>query len=147
MTLPISPLPADVRDAVARGHTIEAVKLLRAATGLGLKEAKDAIDAHMRGSTARLPSSTPGAALPPSVVEAMRRGDKIDAIRLLREQTGLGLKEAKDAVEAGHQVAGASLRTHSPGTHSPGEVPRARGALAWVVALLVISGVIFYYAL
>ncbi len=79
--------------------------------------------------TARLPSSTPGAALPPSVVEAMTRGDKIDAIRLLREQTGLGLKEAKDAVEAGHQVAGASLRTHSPGLARRGPKGQRRTCL------------------
>ena len=141
MTLPNSPLPADVRDAVARGQTIEAIKLLRAATRLGLKDAKDAIDAHVRGGGGGLPPPARGAALPPSVVEAMARGDKIDAIRLLREQTGLGLKAAKDAVEAGHQVAGATLRTHSTG-----EVPRGSGTLAWVVAVLVIAGAIFYYA-
>lgn len=33
------------------------------------------------------------------VADALRRGDKIDAIRLLREATGMGLKEAKETVE------------------------------------------------
>lgn len=34
------------------------------------------------------------------IVELLRRGQKIEAIKLYRERTGLGLKEAKDAVEA-----------------------------------------------
>ena len=34
--------------------------------------------------------------LPDKVVEALKRGNKVEAIKLLREQTGVGLKEAKD---------------------------------------------------
>jgi hypothetical protein len=37
--------------------------------------------------------------VPPDVVEALRRGAKIDAIKRYREATGVGLKEAKDFVE------------------------------------------------
>ena len=33
------------------------------------------------------------------VAEALRRGEKIKAIKLHRQSTGVGLKEAKDAVE------------------------------------------------
>jgi hypothetical protein len=35
-----------------------------------------------------------------SIQDALRRGQKIEAIKLYREHSGLGLKEAKDAVEA-----------------------------------------------
>ncbi len=35
-----------------------------------------------------------------SVLALLASGSKIDAIKLYREQTGVGLKEAKDAVEA-----------------------------------------------
>lgn len=35
-----------------------------------------------------------------AVVAAIRQGRKIEAIKLLREETGLGLKESKEAVEA-----------------------------------------------
>lgn len=38
--------------------------------------------------------------IPTEVVEALDRGRKIEAIKLLRGATGLGLKEAKDMVEA-----------------------------------------------
>jgi ribosomal protein L7/L12 len=33
------------------------------------------------------------------IQDLLRRGRKIDAIKVYRERTGLGLKEAKDAVE------------------------------------------------
>jgi hypothetical protein len=38
--------------------------------------------------------------LPEDVMQALRNGNKIEAIKLLKEQTGLGLKEAKEQVEA-----------------------------------------------
>ena len=33
-------------------------------------------------------------------MEAVTKGDKIGAIKILRQESGLGLKEAKDAVDA-----------------------------------------------
>jgi ribosomal protein L7/L12 len=41
----------------------------------------------------------PFADLPPSVVEALRGGEKIQAIKCYREATGAGLKEAKEFIE------------------------------------------------
>ena len=38
--------------------------------------------------------------LPSNVMEALRAGNKIGAIKLYREATGLGLKESLDAIEA-----------------------------------------------
>jgi len=38
--------------------------------------------------------------IPDGVLEPLMRGNKIEAIRVYREATGVGLKEAKDAVEA-----------------------------------------------
>jgi hypothetical protein len=47
-------VPPEVREALERGETILAVKRLRQATGVGLKEAKDVIDElRRRRSTAR----------------------------------------------------------------------------------------------
>lgn len=39
---PYQGVPSDVREALERGKTILAIKRLRQATGIGLKEAKDA---------------------------------------------------------------------------------------------------------
>jgi len=44
--------------------------------------------------------ATVGKELPPEVQAALARGQKIEAIKLLREARGMGLKEAKEAVEA-----------------------------------------------
>lgn len=41
---PLLDLPADVREALERGQTIQAIRGLRHATGVGLKEAKEWID-------------------------------------------------------------------------------------------------------
>jgi hypothetical protein len=41
-----------------------------------------------------------GPVFPPSFADALHRGKMIEAIKIYREVTGAGLKEAKDAVEA-----------------------------------------------
>jgi ribosomal protein L7/L12 len=88
-----------VQAALAAGQKIEAIKHYRELTGVGLKEAKDAVDALEQG---RLISFTPSASAPPDLAEVTRLargGQLIQAIKLHRELTGLGLKESKDAVE------------------------------------------------
>lgn len=47
---------------------------------------------NYRGETTRSVSG--------EVINLMRQGKKIDAIKLYREETGVGLKEAKDFVES-----------------------------------------------
>lgn len=41
----------------------------------------------------------PRSTLPPELIDLIQCGRKIEAIKLYREHTGVGLKEAKDAVE------------------------------------------------
>jgi hypothetical protein len=45
-------------------------------------------------------SNTPESGFSPAVQEAIRRNRKIDAIKLLREEQNIGLKEAKDIIDA-----------------------------------------------
>jgi ribosomal L7/L12-like protein/putative oligomerization/nucleic acid binding protein len=67
-TGPVRPVPADleakVRELVARGQKITAIKVVRMATGMGLKEAKDWVDALPSRSPAiaQTPVAEPGAA-------------------------------------------------------------------------------------
>ena len=42
-------------------------------------------------------------AFAPQVQEALRRGNKIEAIKIYRELTGVGLAEAKQAIERAEQ--------------------------------------------
>ena len=68
--------------------------------------------------------------LPAPVVEALRRGNKVEAIKLLRQQGGLGLKEAKDMVDA----SGIGPDDKA----APGEVKSGAGAL-WVVVVVLLA--------
>jgi ribosomal protein L7/L12 len=89
---------------LAQGNKIEAIKRVRELTGLGLKEAKDYVEAMEAGG---VPPALPGAgaARPEgegglAEVHALAaQGQKIEAIKRYRELTGVGLKEAKDYVD------------------------------------------------
>jgi ribosomal protein L7/L12 len=95
----------DARAIMQSGSKIEAIKRVRQLTGMGLKEAKDYVEALERGEAPPQPESVPlaGPLAPEEMDYAARmlvgQGNKIDAIKLVREQTGMGLKEAKDYVD------------------------------------------------
>lgn len=105
-------LTAEVRRLLAAGKKMHAIKLYRERTGVGLKAAKDAVEGLERGGVAFLsspeqaaPGWQPFAAssdeqLRAEVQHLLAAGQKIHAIKLYRERTGAGLKEAKDVVEA-----------------------------------------------
>ena len=95
-----------------------------------------------------IPDST--GPLPPDVVDALRRGNKIEAIKRLRTATGLGLAEAKDRIEA-HDLAGAGQATLGaalsggsqiqPPQLAPGEVGHnRRGLLVFIAVALIALG-------
>jgi ribosomal protein L7/L12 len=139
MPLLTDPLRDSVLAALQRGNSIEAIKLLRESTGLGLKEAKDRIDEHLSGRTAPLATTTLPGSLPSAVLAALHQGNTIAAIRLLRQATGLGLKEARDAIDSfqsGNRI--------EPGKLSPGEVVKS-GIGIWLVAALAAVALLAYY--
>ena len=91
-----------IKQLLRDGHKYEALRLYMQQTGASLKEAQKAIErAAGEAGLATLPSTIgPYAVDVDRIQQLARSGKKIDAIKLLREQTHLGLKEAKDAVEA-----------------------------------------------
>jgi ribosomal protein L7/L12 len=105
---PVVPLSSDddaVLTLARAGRTIDAIKLFREQTGAGLKECKDAVEALLEGQApprpaGALPGWAEGADLQSEVRALLDKGLTIEAIKLYRVRTGLGLKEAKDAVEA-----------------------------------------------
>ena len=141
--------------ALEQGKLIEAIKLLRKTTGLGLKEAKDALEQlaaqaprptqTVRPAQAARPASPEGKrftpdALPTEAQQALRHGNKIDAIRIVREKTGLGLKEAKDAVDA-FERAHPNLR----GGLSPGEVPPEKAGYGILVLAAIAAFLAWWF--
>jgi ribosomal protein L7/L12 len=98
-------LDAELQALVAQGKKIHAIKLVRELTGLGLKESKDYVDRlpHMpplAEFVANPRPSMPTAAIEQEIRQLLLHRQKIEAIKRVRELTGMGLKEAKDYVES-----------------------------------------------
>lgn len=80
---------------VRRGEILQAVRACREETGVELAEAKDVID-RVLVQQLYLAEYPPANA---PVSQAIQHGRNLEAIRLYRQQTGLGLVEGKRAVE------------------------------------------------
>lgn len=141
-------LPSEAVAALARGELIQAIKIVREATGTGLKESKDAVEAYAAHPDARgnliqaLGTKAEAAKLvfPQQAADALSRGAVIEAIKRVREANPqLGLKEAKDAVEG--IVKQRPSAVQSP--HAVRRVPTVvqgdsgRGGWVWLLAAVV----------
>ena len=94
----------EVRRLLDSGNKIQAIKVYREHTGVGLAEAKDAVEAFAAGSD--LADSPPGDRIPvddPELVDEVKeligQGDPLLAVKLVRERTGRSLKESKEIVD------------------------------------------------
>jgi len=142
-----------VRKLVASGRTIDAIKLYREVTGLGLKEAKDAIDRYADGGSldlaedlaARKAALGGGAPVDADIKGMLEAGRKIEAIKLLRERSGLDLATAKDIIDSMEADLNRAARFR-PG--SAAAIERAGGGfLRWILAGLAIAAGIAAYVL
>ncbi len=105
-----------VEDALRGGQKLEAIKRYREQTGASLAQAKDAVDALERGlaPAPAPPLLQPEAVTREEIVALLREGRKIEAIKRWREASGLGLAEAKDAVEALERGEAVELLARAP---------------------------------
>ena len=96
------PVSADlqhrVRDLYAENKKIEAIKLIREQTGLGLKEAKELGDALASGQP--VPPGHAGPDLASRVRALKASGRAEQAVFLVRGETGMGQSEAERFVDA-----------------------------------------------
>jgi hypothetical protein len=127
-------IPPDAQGAADRGNLIEAIKITREVTGLGLKEAKDAVDDYLRGRTPALP---PGG-IPLSAIVSLQEGRLVDAVRLTREAGGLQLKEAYDAVNAYLDANPAAREQYRAARGRTGRWPRRLLALSLLLLVAAI---------
>jgi len=139
----------EVKRKVLAGDKIGAIKLYRELTGVGLAEAKSAVEqmqTQLRGfesAELALPKNPAGPAEPLSsaaIHEAIFAGKKIVAIKLYREQTKVGLAEAKRAVEEIEK----QLRAAAPGLFSK---PQAGQGCLFAVAGVITLGMAIWRAL
>ncbi|MEK7784523.1 MAG: ribosomal protein L7/L12, partial [Chloroflexota bacterium] len=134
---------AEIERLVREGKKIEAIKLFRQLTGAGLKESKDVIDRLDRGDVSaaanyaatagplEITSSTPDhAGQIEKIGRLLNAGNKIEAIKVYRETFGVGLKEAKDAVEKLQTTVGTpgAFDLHPQGVSTSSHRPDRRGA-------------------
>ncbi len=72
--------------------------------------------------------------LPAAAISALHEGNKIEAIKIVREERNIGLKEAKDAVDA--------FVRSQPSLQSSVEAAQSganRSVLLWIVGVVVIA--------
>jgi ribosomal protein L7/L12 len=143
----------DVRKLADCGRTIDAIKRYREITGLGLKEAKDAIDRYASGGPLEAAESPAArsAALDPSmpadaeIKRMLEAGRKFEAVKLLRARSGLDLATAKDIADRMEADLNRAARSR-PG--SAASLDRTGGGfLRWILAGLVIAAGIAAYVL
>lgn len=100
----------ELAQEIGAGRPVNAMRIYRDATGVGLKEAKDAVEllqAEFRGQAPVPGASTPMPAeavpsdvnLDGEIAALLAQGRMIHAVKLTRERLHLGLKEAKDYVD------------------------------------------------
>jgi hypothetical protein len=142
MVAPSHPLPLRAIDALKRGDTIEAIKILRAATPLDLKSAKEVIEAFRRGDTAAMPRSPGSSAESRSAAAARHVVEQSNVADRMRKASGFGLAKAQDT------LATSRFRDHPHGVagRSPGEMPRSGPLLRWIVVLALAGYALYSFA-
>ncbi len=92
-------LSAKAMAAAQAGNIIQAIKIVREETGVGLKEAKDWVEQALEGRELNVPSPTPqNLKVPLKAVMALQQGQLLKAITYFEEQHKIGLKNSKDAI-------------------------------------------------
>ncbi len=99
MEKPNADLEQQVRSLLDQGQKFEAVKLYKGQTGASLREAKQAVEAMQVGADPPSPPHT-GSDLESELLRLLGDGQKIQAVKLYKDQKGTSLLEAKQAVES-----------------------------------------------
>lgn len=152
-------IPPEAIAALRQGRTIEAIKLLREATGLDLRQAKAVIDARIAGAAAvrdqaeSARSASAGAAtgmvFPRDAAEALSRGEVIEAIKRLRAANPqFDLKTAKELVEQHRHGNRATAAVPVMQKRVPTVVEGDRGSHGWLwlVALAAVFALWYFFS-
>ncbi|MFY9254179.1 MAG: hypothetical protein WAO83_12035 [Fuerstiella sp.] len=89
----------EIRELLASGNKIPAIKRYREETGAGLAEAKTAVESLEASGSLPKRDRLDDSELTSQVVHLLGRGEMIQAVKLYREQSGLGLKQSREAVQ------------------------------------------------
>jgi ribosomal protein L7/L12 len=90
----------EIAALIRQGRKVEAIKLLRESTGVDLTRAKEEIDRLSKALSERdLHETESAVGMSEEVRDLARRGERMQAVTLHREQAGLGMKEAREQVD------------------------------------------------
>lgn len=149
-------LPPEAAAALRRGQMIPAIKLLRQATGMSLKEAKDAVEVAARehaqfsqllNDTDQEFFNSTGLAFPPDASAAMEQGNFIEAIALLREANPQLDFVTAEALVDDYLHPSSTFTPTSPSPKQNAQAPRERvptvvrgdgNRSVWLLALVII---------
>jgi ribosomal protein L7/L12 len=79
-------------------------------------------------------------AFPSAAEAALLKGNKIEAIKIVREECGVDLKGAKDIVEQ-HVASHPGLQMQIDSAQAASR----QGFLPWLMAAIIIAGLIYYF--
>jgi ribosomal protein L7/L12 len=80
------------------------------------------------------------APFPVAAEAALVKGNKIEAIKIVREERGIGLKEAKDLVEQ-HVASRPGLQMQVESAQAEAR----QGFLPWLLVVIVIGALVYYF--
>lgn len=98
-------LAGEVKVLLASGRKIEAIKLVLSRRGFSLRAAKELVETIERGASPAgeeqhmAEAAQSARDLAPEVQRLVKQGQRLEAVKLIRERTGMGLKEAKELVD------------------------------------------------
>ena len=76
--------------------------------------------------------------LPPAALVALSKGNKIEAIKIVRTEWNFGLKEAKDQVDD-------YVRSHPALAGAVGSQAASGSRVMWLIVLIVLALGVYYY--
>lgn len=96
---------ADISNEIQAGRKLAAVKLYKDATGLSLLESKTAVEGLAEQMQKNPSKTTEGKSfaqtpdLHDKILDSIFRGEKLQAVKLYRDNAGVSLREAKEFIE------------------------------------------------
>ena len=92
-------IEVEIRELLASGNKIAAIKRYREETGVGLAEAKVAVESLEAGGSFTERVQPDDSDFTNQIVTLLGRGEKIEAVKLYRDRFRVDLRGAKEAVE------------------------------------------------
>lgn len=137
MSRQLPELTAEAIAALQHGQKIEAIKIMHEHFGLTLLEAKQAVEQHeYRLTPGRVAEDVSSYALPPEVLHELRQGNKLAAIKRLRQLKNIDLASAKHSIDTYLQLNPQAIPLNQ------GIQTKAVSSMKWILLLLFIFTVV-----